>query len=407
MDTTSPAPPLDALRQALDREELASTAQALVRFDTSNPPGQEGVAAPWLTARLEALGCTGVRIIEAAPGRASVVGRFGGRAGTGEPRRTLIWNGHVDVVPAGDPAAWRHPPFAGQVDGGRLWGRGSADMKGAIACALEALAMLRRTGIALEGAVELQLVADEESLGSLGTEYLITRGMAQADAAICGEPTGLWPVVAARGGLWVEIETRGKSCHASTPHLGVNAVVTMARFLTWLERAPLPGSHPLLGGPTLSVTAVRGGIKDNVVPDRCTATVDRRLIPGETAESAESALQALLDEQRRRDPEFGASLRVVRHAAPSEISPCEPIVQAAVAALEQLGLGERQPTGMPGSTDARFLIRDAGIPTLIVGPGQIAEAHTVDESVALDELEQGALVYALIFARFLGWRRAW
>ena len=395
----------EILRRHLDVDELVGMAQALVRIDTTNPPGNEAPAARWVGDEMSRLGFEDIRLVEPLPGRASVLGRFGG-AGAARGGRTLIWNGHLDVVPAGDPLAWRHPPFEGVVADGRLWGRGAADMKGAVAAILEAAAILRRAGLKLQGSLVVQAVADEEMLGELGTRYLVDQGHARADAAICGEPTGLQPMVAARGILWVELTTLGRSCHASTPHLGINAIVKMSKLVRALDGMPLTARHPLLGSPTLSVSTISGGTKTNVVPDRCAITVDRRLIPGETAGEALEQLSRLVRELQASDPQLQVEWRVLEEAEPSEIPPSEPIVQSALRARSLLGLEPGEVGGMPASTDARFLIHQAGVPTLILGPGELAQAHTVNESLSIEELKLGALLYAAILCDFLGYEAA-
>ncbi|HEY8486402.1 MAG TPA: M20 family metallopeptidase [Limnochordales bacterium] len=389
---------VEVLRRHVDRDELVEMARELVRIDTSNPPGNEADAARWVQERMRALGFQEVQWVEPAPGRASVMGIFG-RPGTG---KTLLWNGHLDVVPPGEVSAWRYPPFGGVVDGGRLWGRGAADMKGGLAAILEAAAALRRSGLSLEGSLVVQAAADEEVLGDLGTRHLVERGLARADAAICGEPTHLRPLVAARGLVWMQLTAHGRSCHASTPHLGVNAVVKMSRVVQALAGLELPGLHPLLGPPTLCVSTIAGGHKTNVVPDRCTITVDRRLIPGETPEQAVSQVRELLAVLSREDSELKVELQVIQTAEPSEIDAGEPIVRSALRARQLLGLAHEAPGGMPGTTDARWLIGRAGIPTLILGPGELEQAHTVNESVSLQELEQAALLYALVLCDFVG-----
>ncbi|WP_324715901.1 M20 family metallopeptidase [Carboxydochorda subterranea] len=392
--------PVEALKAHLDRDALLDAARALIRIDTTNPPGNEAPAARWVRERMLELGFRDVQLVEPHPGRASVVGEWG-TPGWGATR-SLLWNGHLDVVPAGDASAWRYPPFAGVVDGGRLWGRGSADMKGAVAAILEAVAILRRAGLRPAGRLVVQAVADEEMLGPFGTQYLVERFPVRADAAICGEPTGLRPFVAARGLLWVEITTTGRSCHASTPHLGVNAVVKMAAVIQSLHGLRFTARHPLLGSPTLSVGTIAGGSKTNVVPDRCTITLDRRLVPGESPESALAAIEQELRALEASDPDCQARVRVLHHAQPSEVGPDEPIVQAVARVRALLGLQPAPPAGMPGTTDARFLVNQAGIPTVILGPGQLDQAHTVDESVAVAELEQAALLYAGILCDWLG-----
>ena len=388
------------LRRHLDLDELVRMAQALVRLDSSNPPGDEAAAARWVADRMRQLGFSDVRLVEPRPGRASAVGRLVGQGGPGN--RALLWNGHIDVVPAGDPAGWRHPPFAGVVADGRLWGRGAADMKGAVTALLEAVATLQRAGVRLQGDLVVHAVADEEMLGELGTRHLVASGEARADAAVCGEPTGLRPLVACRGILWVRITARGRSCHASTPHLGINAISQMGRVIQALDGLRWSARHPLLGPPTLSVGTIAGGTKTNVVPDRCTITVDRRLLPGETARQALEELRQVLRGLQAADPRLDVELEVLEQAEPSEISPAEPIVQAALRARRLVGLDDDGVGGMVATTDARFLINDAGIPTVILGPGRLEQAHTVDESVALDELEAGALLYAALMCEYLG-----
>lgn len=393
---------VEVLERHLDLEELIGMAQALVRLDTSNPPGNEAPAARWLQEQMHRLGFSNIRLVEPLPGRASVLGRFGG-SGPAPARRTLIWNGHIDVVPPGNPAAWHHPPFAGAVADGRLWGRGAADMKGAVAAVLEAVAILGRAGLRLQGALVMHAVADEEMLGALGTQHLVELGEARADAAVCGEPTGLRPLVASRGILWVQLTARGRSCHASTPHLGINAIVKMSQVVQALDRLRPAARHPLLGAATLSVGTISGGTKTNVVPDRCTITVDRRLLPGETPDRAVEELKELLRGLQAADPELDVELQVLQEAEPSEISPAEPIVQSALRARALLGLGTGDVGGMPGTTDARFLINQAGVPTVILGPGTLEDAHTVNESVSIEELRMGALLYAALFCDYLGY----
>lgn len=384
----------------LDRAQLVAWAQELIQIDTTNPPGNEAPAVAWLEERLEALGFTHLRRHEPAPRRVSLTGDWGGSDGP-----TLIWNGHLDVVPAGDPTAWRFPPFAAHLHEGRIWGRGAADMKGAFASLLAAIDALQRAGIRLRGRLHLQAVADEEMLGMLGTKVLVEEARGEpagvrADAAICGEPTGLRPMVAARGLLWAQITTVGRSAHASTPHLGVNAITKMARVIEALEALPFTAHHPLLGPPTLTVATIQGGEKANMVPDWCRITLDRRLVPGETVEGARQELEGVLA-RLGDEAAVDARLEVLEAAEPSEIPAETPMVQVVQAARAALGLEPVAPGGFPGGTDARFLIRQLGVPTVILGPGDLAQAHTTNESVDVEELEEGALLYAVILAAFL------
>lgn len=316
----------------------------------------------------------------------------------------LAWNGHVDVVPPGDEREWTDPPFEGRTRDGRLWGRGAVDMKGSVACALAAVETIAAAGLRLEGEVLFLVAADEETGGHLGTAHLVSTGAARgADAAICGEATGLNLFVAAKGLLWLEIVVRGRACHASQPDGGVNAIAGMAHILEalarWRSRVP---EHPLVGSPTLVPTVISGGIKENIIPDECRVRVDRRLLPGETVASATSEVEDLLDEVRHT---HGLVINVeeITHWAASEIDAFAEIVEVAQSAVRAVTGSEPAIGGSTGATDARHLINSGNVPTLILGPGSIDQAHTVDEWVATEQLELATLVFADIFCKFLGW----
>jgi succinyl-diaminopimelate desuccinylase len=385
------------LRRALDVEDLVATAQALIRCRSVNPPGDERAAAAAVVAELEKLGAHAVDTVEAAEGRPSIVARWGTPGG-----RVLAWNGHTDVVPAGDEAAWRYPPFEGRVADGRVWGRGAVDMKGPIAALCQALAMLRQADVPVAGEVLITIAADEETGGRDGSGHLAERGLlGPADAGICGEPSSLDTLVAARGRLWVEIVAKGTSAHASQPQAGRNAVAAILRVAEQLEAIELPGRpHPLVGAATLTPTMIVGGDSPNSVPDRCVLTIDRRFLPGEpVADVRRQIADAVGRAARASDVEIDVIERACFDA--SEIEADSDIVAVAGDATEA-AIGRRPAIGgMPGSTDARFLIA-AGIPTVIFGPGDVREAHTVDESIAIDEMADGALAYAATIARFLG-----
>ena len=384
------------LRAALDVNELIDVAQGLIRCPSTNPPGGEEEVARLVARHLERAGARDITTVVAAPGRHSVIVRWGTPGG-----RVLAWNGHTDVVPVGDERDWRYPPFSGQVAGGRLWGRGATDMKGSIAAVLQALTTIARAGLEPRGEVAFSIVADEECGGQQGAGYLREHHLLPpADAGICGEPTGLNVLTAARGRLWVDITTYGTSVHASQPERGVNAIVDMlkvAQALEMLGPSTGPaGTHALTATPTV----IRGGDSPNSVPDQCTLTIDRRFL---ASEGAAAARQAILSSVERVGKEDGIRVEVIEHACldASEIDPDEEIVGTALEAVAKV-TGTRPSIGeMYGATDARFLI-GAGIPTIIFGPGHLSDAHTIDESISLEALTAGALVYAAVICRFLG-----
>jgi succinyl-diaminopimelate desuccinylase len=395
-------PPAQRLPELIDRRALLALARDLVRIPTENPPGTERRAVLRLEPPLRTLGFRTRRVLSPR-GRWNLLAdrRFGpARRGKRGRSRTFLFNGHLDVVPAGDPRTWRHPPYGARVARGRLWGRGAADMKGAIASFLAALSAVARSGVRSPHRVALELVSDEEALGAEGTGFLTARGRVRADLALVGEPTGLRPVLAAKGTLRGRIHVIGRAAHAATPERGLNAILHAARVVVRLSGMKRRGRHPLLGRPTLNVGLIAGGLCTNVVPPRCTLGFDRRLLPGETRAQVRREIGAVVAALGRVHPAFRAELEIESFAEPSEIRRDAEIVRLADEAF--LALEGRRPrhAGMGGTTDARFLIR-AGIPTLILGPGDIAQAHTVDEFVAVKELERAARVYAAMLLAFL------
>lgn len=381
--------------EAVRPDEVLDRARALIGAPSENP-GQTEHAAADVAADILASLDVPLEVVEGDAGRPSIV------ASLGEGDRGLAWNGHLDVVPAGDPASWRHAPFGGVVEGQRLYGRGAADMKGPIACALGAVAAIRRAGIDLGGRLTLHLVADEENEGKHGTRVLLDRGMLVQDACIVGEPTEMRLGLAERGGAWFTVRTHGRAAHGSTPDLGVNAITTMARVVLRLGEVLPELEHPLVGRPTVNVSQVEGGRAPNVVPDLCSIDVDRRTIPGEDRDSVEAGFARLAERLRAEHPEaeIESAIREWTEAAeaPADSRIAEVVRRCAGDELEHVP----SDMGFTGITDARFYLNQAQIPTVIFGPGDLRVAHTADEYIPVGELGTAARIYAAAFVRFLG-----
>jgi acetylornithine deacetylase/succinyl-diaminopimelate desuccinylase family protein len=383
---------------AVDPDEVLAFAQALVRVPSENPGGTEDEVAAVAVGLLEDLDAS-PSIVRSPTGRPSVVGRIGDGA-----RPRLAWNGHLDVVPVGEASSWSHPPFGAEVIDGRLVGRGAADMKGPIASALAAIAAIRRARVELGGTLDLHLAADEELTGLQGTKVLLEHGLLDQDAAIVGEPTDLRIGLAERGGAWVTATASGRSAHGSTPHLGVSAITSMARFLLRIEEVLPDLEHPLVGRPTVNAALISGGSAPNVVADRCVVDVDRRLLPGETsAEQVLGPFERLAAEIAVEHPEVDLSFAIREWTDAAESDPASTIAEVCRDAVAAEG---REPAdlGFTGITDARFYINEAGIPAAILGPGSLQVAHTADEWVTVADLVAAARVYARAFVGFLGAR---
>jgi succinyl-diaminopimelate desuccinylase len=385
------------LHRFIKKKELVDLTIQLVQTPTENPPGNEKAAAQFLKPVLSKMGFK-VKILLSPKGRWNLIAeKRWGRGG-----RTLIFNGHLDVVPAGDSSQWKYPPFQGKLSKGRIYGRGASDMKSGIASFIHALSVIGRAKIHLhQGAVILHLVSDEESHGHQGMGFLSQKGIVKGDATIVGEPTNLDLVIAQKGALWLKISTFGKSAHGSRPHLGINAIEKMIKLIDRLNSMPLEKEHPLLGKPTLNVGKIQGGTKINVVPDRCEIEVDRRLLPNENKEEVLKEIKGVVESIRTQDASFQYQIEEIDYAEPSEIDSKEEIVQIALDASKEVR-GERpKMKGFSGFTDARFYINQFHIPTLILGPGGVDQSHTTDESVEVDALIQAAHIYGLILINYL------
>ncbi|MCC6862720.1 MAG: M20 family metallopeptidase [Bryobacterales bacterium] len=327
----------------------------------------------------------GIEVFEqqVAPGRPNVVGRVPGR----DPRRRLVFEAHCDTAGV---QGMTIAPFEPLVSGGRMYGRGACDTKAGLAAMMCALAEVKRPPC------EIWVVsaADEEHAY---TGVLRLRDGLTAAAAVVSEPTSLRVVAATKGCLRWRIVTRGKAAHSSKPHLGVNAIHAMARVLLALESdAPrLDGlRHPLVGSATFSVGLIGGGTQVNVVPEHCWIEVDRRLVPGETHEGVLAEYRELLAKLPHRIEMERPSIRDWALDTPLDA----PIVRLASRIVSEAGL-DGEPAGVPYGSDASKLSQ-AGIPSIVLGPGSIDQAHCADEYVELEQVEQALLIYRRLMERF-------
>ena len=336
---------------------------------------------PCLAEVLRDWGCA-VELQEVAPGRPNVVARVGTRAGS-----SLMFNGHLDVV---DVAGMVHPPFDAVERDGRIWGRGSSDMKSGVAsmCA----AAVRALDQGLAGEVVIAAVVDEEYT-SIGTRALIDRGI-RADAAIVTEPTRLAIMPAHRGFVWLDLHVVGRAAHGSRWDIGIDAIRHAGLFLAELDRYDATTlaarHHTLLGRPSVHASLISGGTGMSTYPDRCTVSVERRTIPGETSAQVLSEFQELRDRVRLAQPEFDGTVTVSLAQPPSDVATSSPIVRALSRALAACSLPESI-EGMSAWTDAA-LLNDAGIPAICFGPGDIALAHAAEEFVPRQEIEDATRV---------------
>ena len=380
------------MRSSVDEAAVVDLTRRLVAIDTRNPPGNERDAIGVCREALEPFGARFTEV-EPQPGRASLIAEVGACDGS---RPTLIVNGHLDVVPI-DPGEWTHDPFGGELEDGRLYGRGTSDMKGGIAAAVEALSTLRRAGTEPVCDVVFHLVADEERGGKVGTAVLADEGRIRGDACLVPEPTSMDVCVAERGLVVVNLTTKGTPAHGSSPRDGISAVETAAKAVLALHAAEYAGPpHPLLGLPTANVGTIEGGSGHNTVAERCRFQVDRRLLPGMTAETAVEEIEAKLE--AIGDPNLRYDLEIEVFGEASEMDPDHPFVEQVRGVIERVTGRRPELLGMPFATDARFVRNQAGIPAVVCGPGGLAQAHVHDEWVAVSSLVDATAVYAELYA---------
>lgn len=383
----------DSARPNVQRSTAQQLLAELVRIDSVNPdlvPGGagEGAIAAFVAEWLRSRGLE-VELDEAAPGRPSVVGTVRG-TGAG---RSLMLNAHLDTVGVEDMDA----PFAPRVADGRMYGRGTYDMKAGLAAAMLAAAAAVNRGLA--GDVILTAVADEE-YASLGVQSVLRRWT--ADAAIVTEPTGLDVCVAHKGFVWFELRVRGRAFHGSQPTEGIDAIAAMGGAqvaIAELDVGLRGTEHPLLGRASVHAALIEGGQGLSSYPEHCVLGVERRTLPGESLDAVRAEVERL---GKAVDVSGGASVEtdVLLERLPFEVDPDEPIVQSLQRAAEATLPSPPRITGENPWMDAAFLAA-AGIPTVVFGPGG-SGAHSLEEWVQLDDVSACAEVLLATASDFCG-----
>ncbi|RLE01242.1 MAG: acetylornithine deacetylase [Bacteroidetes bacterium] len=365
----------------IDREFIKEVLIQLVQTDSRNPsmvadaPGEEYIGSVLADLMLE----MGLKVTtnELAPGRVNVVGTL---PGTGKGR-SLILNGHMDTVGVDE----MENPFSGFIEEGRLYGRGSQDMKGSLSAMLGSIKALVDDGISLAGDVILTAVADEENQ-SMGTIELVKS--LKADAAIVTEPTDLQVVSAHRGWIWYEVEVEGKAAHGSRFQDGKDAVLLMGRFLVELEkfRAVLiqREGHHLTGPPSIHTSLIKGGSDMCTYPPRCTVSIERRTVSGESEPQVTQEIQRIINKLMEEDPDYSARIKLIAERSALDTDPNSGIMRALKEAYQNQQGKPAQITGAAYWTDAA-LLAEAGMESVLIGPAG-AGLHSAVEWVDLESV---------------------
>lgn len=385
------------LQEFIDPEDVRELLGKLIRSRSLNPPGDVRECAGLIADELKRRGLP-AEIVEEKPGVANVISHLDGQSSG----KTMIWNGHFDVVPPGED--WESDPFSGEFKDGYIYGRGASDMKSGLTAMIFALAALKKAGAPFRGRIVFQAVGDEETGSDAGTLCMIRRGIgAGADWAIVSEPTSLQVAIGNRGLRWLEVVVKGKASHAGRPHVGANAIHAAARIIHELEAMQFKARHPLfeIPHPSLSVTMIRAGTKVNIIPERCTFSVDRRMMPGETSESILREINEVL--KICSSEGISAEVRLTHEGwDPYAIDPSSPLVQGLCRSIEEVVGQFPQIKGKAGCTDASHLYHKAGVRSVCFGPGFEDLAHKANERVALEKVVLAARVYALSAVKLLG-----
>ncbi|MDX1448509.1 MAG: M20 family metallopeptidase [Acidimicrobiia bacterium] len=386
----------------IDRDGLVEFTRRLVRIPSVNRPGQGEAAVVAAVVELAESWGWEPLVEEVAPGRPNCIIRLEG----GLPGRTLLFEGHTDVVTPGDPEEWSRDPFGADLVDGRIWGRGSADMKGGLAAMLFAARAIQSAG-PFPGTIVLGVLCDEEEM-MIGVHHFVRRGHARGvDGAIVCEPEAGEICTTQKGAIRLRLDFEGRMAHGAMPHQAHNPIVAAVDLISEIrtieaEYQADPGEHPTLGLTYLTPTHVAAGSLPqlNVIPSSAVLTFDIRTVPGV---DHREVLARVGEATRRVTAATGVEISptVLVDRPPTAIEVDHPLVQAVAAAHREVTGDDPVYGGVPGTTDGTILWRDAGLPVVVYGPGGKWIAHQADEFVEVNDLVRHAEVYVAAALRFL------
>lgn len=352
-------------------------AQELVKINSENPPGNERAVSKYIKDFLDDLKIP-TELIEFEKNRFDVIASIGNGDG-------LMFNGHMDTVPAGDLSKWKYGPFEGRIMNGKIYGRGSSDMKGGIAAILSAVKNLSKKNFKRK--LLLAFVGDEE-VALRGSKYLIENRkdvFKDIKYGLIGESSGMKARFAQKGVADIIVRFKGKAAHGSKPELGDNAIYKAADFIQEIRKLIeelKKKKSPILGSGTINVGVIKGGTKVNVVPEFCELEIDRRLIPGETIKIAADQIRKILKKLRLR-----ADVEVYNSRLPMQLNKNLELIRI-LKSITKIEL-----VGEPGYTEAELFYRDARVPCVSFGPGISYLAHVTNEYIPIKNLQRATKIY--------------
>ncbi len=359
--------------------------------------GKEKAVGDFLAEYAASLGMTVEKQIVEGD-RANVIAKIK----IGKGGKTVLLNSHMDVVPPGD--GWNTNPYELVVKGDKAYGRGSTDAKGALTAFLIATKNIIENPDGLNGNIIFTAVIDEESY-SKGARYMAENRSIEADYGIIGEPTMSNVYIWHKGSIRPVIKIKGRSAHASTPELGISAVRVasyISNLVDEVQKKLFANRHPVAGSSSISITMLKAGTKENVLPDICEMTIDRRMIPGEDEKETIESIEKICKDAEKKFP--GASVEIdhyiITTGPASEVKPDSEIAKIAYAACEEVTGIKQVPNGTDCNTDMNHFIR-MGIPCVIIGPGTLKVAHMPNEYVELKQLKLAYKVHEKVIRSLL------
>lgn len=370
------------------KDEVVELAQKMIQFNTVNPPGNEKILADFLDKEFKSYDFDS-EIVDLGNNRANVIGVV---KGSGQ-RKALLLNGHLDVVPPGD-VEWDHGPFSAAVVDGRLYGRGSADMKGGLAGMIIAAKAIKASGFDLKGDLIIAGTAGEEDDSIGAFHFLENDGLKGVGGILIGEPTSCEINIAEKGAFWVEITTFGKTAHGAFPQEGVNAILHTNLILNEIQSYKYKYTkNNFLGEPTLNISTISGGVKTNVVPDRCSFTIDMRTVPSINHDDIVKDFEKIIDDLKKENPSLNATVEVINNRPAVETKPDHNFIKSGQRVAEKLFDKKLQPKGVSFYTDAAVFLPTTNLPAIIYGPGSSDMAHQPNENISIDSLWEATQFY--------------
>ncbi len=394
----------------IDKSELIELTRSLIKIDSVIRPETGNTEAElvkfisdWIRKELK----MEPEINEVLPGRENIILKID----SGNPGKTLMFEGHTDVVSEGDRSLWKHDPFSAEIEDGKIYGRGSCDMKAGVAVNLLTAKAILKSGIDFKGKIVLGILCDEEDL-MLGVQDFIKQGHADnIDACLVSEPEENQLCISMKGALRIKLTVHGKMAHGAMPLTGINPNTRLASIIMAFQefedyQKEQFGEDEYLGWPSVTFTVIQSPPPPeppqlNVMPGESVAYIDIRTIPGQNHKDIQTALGDILKELGNHDPDFNVTMEYLADKPVVSMEKDEPIVKTAAKAYKDLTGKDPIYNGVPGATDGTYLRDLKGIPSLVNGPGPRHIPHQTDEYVEIDELEEALQLYILTTYRFL------